>query len=96
MNVMVEDKVGPKIDVCFNDIIPKAKTEILFILGNFVTNSHNLTEFSCTKHILSISQNLFCVHCIKKEKNPLFKISMPNQSEAEPNQVLSAMKMPHI
>lgn len=37
------------LSVCFNDIIPKAKTEILLILENFMTKSYNLREYSCTK-----------------------------------------------
>jgi len=72
MDVMVEDKESKKIDLCFNDIISKAKTEILFILENFMTSSHKLREFSCTKHLFTVSQKLLaCVCCINKEKTPL-------------------------
>lgn len=39
----------PPLCVCFNDIIPKAKTEILLILENFMTKSYSLREYSCTK-----------------------------------------------
>lgn len=73
--------------VCFNDIIPKAKTEILLILENFMTNSDSLREYSCTKNLVPVSQSLLvCVHCINKEKTHLFKY--PSQvSEAETGSV---------